>query len=60
MANPLYDKLFGRHAGKTTPFLGLPDGQVRCHDAFLRLVARLSHALVKAGLTPRRPLGGSD
>ena len=52
MANPLYDKLFGRHAGKTTPFLNLPDGQVRCHDAFLRLVARLSHALVKAGLTP--------
>ena len=52
MANPLYDKLFGRHAGKTTPFLDLPDGQVRCHDAFLRLVARLSHALVKAGLTP--------
>jgi malonyl-CoA/methylmalonyl-CoA synthetase len=52
MANPLYDKLFGRHAGKTTPFLGLADGQVRCHDAFLRLVARLSHALVQAGLTP--------
>ena len=52
MANPLYDKLFGRHAGKTTPFLNLPDGQVRCHDAFLRLVARLSHALVQAGLTP--------
>ncbi|MDB2422200.1 malonyl-CoA synthase [Paracoccaceae bacterium] len=52
MANPLYDKLFGRHAGKTTPFLNLPDGQVRCHDAFLRLVARLCHALVMAGLTP--------
>ena len=52
MANPLYDRLFGRHAGKTTPFLVLPDGQVRCHDAFLCWAARLSHALVHAGLTP--------
>ena len=50
MANPLYDRLFGHHAGKTTPFLVLPDGQFRCHDAFLHRAARLSHALGNAGL----------
>ncbi len=26
MTNPLYDDLFGRHAGRDTPFLLLPDG----------------------------------
>jgi hypothetical protein len=26
MANPLFDQLFGKHAGKTTPFLHLTSG----------------------------------
>lgn len=50
MANLLYDTLFGRHAGKTTPFLHLPDGTTLTHDAFLRLAARYAHALTAAGL----------
>ena len=52
MANPLHDRLFGRHAGKDTPFLHLPDGATLSHDAFLRLAARYAHAFVAAGLRP--------
>jgi malonyl-CoA/methylmalonyl-CoA synthetase len=50
MANLLYDTLFGRHAGKTTPFLHLPDGTTLTHDAFLRMAARYAHAITQAGL----------
>ncbi len=50
MSNPLYDRLFGRHAGQTTPFLHLPDGTTLTHDAFLRLSAQLAHALSHAGI----------
>lgn len=52
MANLLYDSLFGRHAGKTTPFLHLPDGTTLTHDAFLRMAARYAHAITEAGLLP--------
>jgi malonyl-CoA/methylmalonyl-CoA synthetase len=52
MANPLYDTLFGRHAGRTAPFLHLADGTSLSHDAFLRLTARYAHALRNAGLQP--------
>ncbi|MFT6073852.1 MAG: malonyl-CoA/methylmalonyl-CoA synthetase [Yoonia sp.] len=52
MANLLYDTLFGRHAGKTTPFLHLPEGTTLTHDAFLRLASRYAHAMTKAGLEP--------
>ncbi len=45
MANPLYDHLFGVHAGKETPFLHLPDGQVITHAGFLDMTARISNAL---------------
>ncbi len=45
MANPLYDHLFGVHAGKETPFLHLPDGQVITHARFLDMTARISNAL---------------
>ncbi|TCO70817.1 malonate--CoA ligase [Rhodovulum euryhalinum] len=51
MANPLYDTLFGRHAGQTTPFLHLPDGTTLSHDAFLRKAARFAHAIHALGLT---------
>lgn len=52
MANLLYDTLFGRHAGRTTPFLHLPDGTTLTHDTFLRMAARYANAMTAAGLLP--------
>ncbi|WP_417728993.1 malonate--CoA ligase [Roseovarius sp.] len=52
MANPLYDTLFGCHAGQTAPFLHLADGSALGYDAFLRLTARYAHAFTAAGLVP--------
>ncbi|MFB9149806.1 malonate--CoA ligase [Roseovarius ramblicola] len=52
MANPLYDTLFARHAGRDAAFLHLVDGRTLSHDAFLRMAARLAHALRGAGLGP--------
>ena len=52
MANPLYDRLFGIHAGKDTTFLHLPDGQTLSHGAFLDMAARLANALISMGLEP--------
>ena len=52
MANPLYDTLFGRHAGRRTPFLIPQSGPVISHADFLGLAARIAHALVDAGLAP--------
>jgi malonyl-CoA/methylmalonyl-CoA synthetase len=50
MTNLLYDTLFGRHAGKSTPFLHLPDGTTLTHDHFLRMAARYAHAMTELGL----------
>ncbi|WP_136440545.1 malonate--CoA ligase [Pacificoceanicola onchidii] len=50
--NPLYDRLFGIHAGKDTPFLHLAGGETITHDAFLRMAAKLAHVLVAQGLAP--------
>ena len=52
MANPLYDRLFGRHAGNAATFLHLPGNQSLSHDAFLRLAAHYAHAFRAAGLGP--------
>ncbi|WP_420585892.1 malonate--CoA ligase [Ruegeria sp.] len=52
MANPLYDRLFGIHAGKDTPFLHLPDGQTITHAAFLDLAAQIANALTGYELEP--------
>jgi malonyl-CoA/methylmalonyl-CoA synthetase len=52
MANPLYDRLFGVHAGKSTPFLKRPDGQVLTHQAFLGIGAQLAHVMTGLGLQP--------
>ncbi|ARE41370.1 Acetoacetyl-CoA synthetase [Rhodovulum sp. P5] len=52
MANPLFDTLFGRHAGQGTPFLHLPDGRIVTHDAFLRLAAKFANGLTVFGLKP--------
>ena len=52
MANPLYDALFGRHQGNTTPFIQLADGQVISHSAFVALSAQYAHLFGKFGLEP--------
>ncbi|MBY6048773.1 malonate--CoA ligase [Vannielia litorea] len=52
MANPLYDRLFGAHAGKSTPFLQLADGRSLSHAEFLAIASRFAHVLVAAGLEP--------
>ena len=52
MPNPLYDQLFGRHAGAQTPFLHLASGKTLTHDAFLRRAAQFAHVLAGTGLRP--------
>lgn len=50
MTNPLFDKLFGKHAGKDTPFLMLSDGAALSHDAFLNMAARFANTIRHLGL----------
>jgi len=52
MSNPLYDNLFGIHAGKRTPFLKLLDGAVISHSEFLAMSAQIAHVLTQHGLAP--------
>ncbi len=52
MANPLYDQLFGKHAGQDTPFLWLPDGSCLSHDAFLKQAAQIANTLTLLGVRP--------
>ncbi|MEX3315009.1 malonyl-CoA synthase [Sulfitobacter sp. PS-8MA] len=52
MANPLYDQLFGCHAGKTTPFLHLPDGVTLTHAGFVARAARFANVLRAMGIAP--------
>ncbi len=52
MTNPLYDQLFGRHAGQATPFLHLLDGTVLTHADFLAMAAQISHVFTDLGMTP--------
>ena len=52
MTNPLYDRLFARHAGKDTVFLHLPGGGTLTHAAFLEMAAQIAHVLTASGLTP--------
>ena len=52
MANPLFDRLFGAHAGKTTPFLYLPSGDVITHQDFLVLAAGMANVMINIGLKP--------
>ncbi|MHA3979567.1 malonate--CoA ligase [Halovulum sp. GXIMD14794] len=51
MANPLYDALFGAHAGSDAPFLHL-DGGTWSYADFLARAARYAHVLSGAGLKP--------
>lgn len=50
MPNPLYDTLFGQHAGRQTPFLVQKNGETITHDAFLRCAAQFAHVLNAQGL----------
>ncbi|MBW4710068.1 malonyl-CoA synthase [Roseobacter sp. YSTF-M11] len=50
MANPLYDKLFGRHAGKETAFLHLLTGEVVTHAEFVAMAARFANAFAALGV----------
>ncbi len=50
MPNPLYDTLFGRHAGQDTPFLILRDGSEITHAAFVEMAAQFAHAITTSGL----------
>jgi malonyl-CoA/methylmalonyl-CoA synthetase len=50
--NPLYDALFGRHAGRRTPFLILDDGRVISHADFLARAARFAGEIAALGLEP--------
>ncbi|WP_069298309.1 malonate--CoA ligase [Neptunicoccus sediminis] len=50
MNNPLYDTFFGKHRGKTTPFLRLADGTVITHDGFLQTAAQYANLLTDLGV----------
>lgn len=52
MTNPLFDALFGKHSGQSTPFLHLADGTETTHAEFLGSVAQIAHVLTKSGLQP--------
>ena len=52
MANPLFDRLFGIHAGKATPFLHLLNGDVITHQDFLGTAAQIANVLAQTGLKP--------
>ena len=52
MANPLFDNLFGTHAGKTTPFLHLGNGSTISHADFLATAARIANVMTQNGLKP--------
>lgn len=52
MANPLFDQLFGRHAGKDTPFLKLQGGAVLTHAAFVSMAAQFANVFQEIGLKP--------
>ncbi|PLW77926.1 malonate--CoA ligase [Cohaesibacter celericrescens] len=52
MANPLYDGLFGAHAGKATPFLHLLDGRTITHQDFLATTAQIANVMTQIGMKP--------
>ena len=52
MTNPLYDQMFGKHDGQTTPFLVLEDGSILTHADFLNVATRFAHVLTQSGMSP--------
>lgn len=51
MANPLFDTLFGKHAGNPAVFLHLADGQTITYDGFLAMAAQYAGLICDLGLT---------
>ena len=51
MSNPLFDTLFGKHAGQSTPFLHLENGKTINHDSFIFMAGRYANALTQMGLS---------
>ncbi len=52
MSNPLYDALYRKHWGKSTPFLQLANGSVITHDDHLQLAAQYANLFTQLGLKP--------
>ncbi len=52
MTNPLYDRLFKRHAGSDATFLILPNGQQIRYSDFLAEASRFANVLKDHGLEP--------
>lgn len=52
MSNLLYDVFFAPQAGRSRPFLILPDGAQISGGGFLDMVHRVANALVASGLQP--------
>ncbi|MEM9583014.1 MAG: malonyl-CoA synthase [Pseudomonadota bacterium] len=52
MTNPLFDTLFGKCLGQSTPFLQMADGGVITHREFLELAAKYAHVFTRLGVTP--------
>jgi len=52
MPNPLYDDLFGLHAGSKKPFLIAPYGKTLSYADFLTEAAQFAHVLTARGLQP--------
>ena len=52
MANPLFDRLYKKHADKTVPFLHLADGRIVTYADFLAQAARFAHVLTQNGMQP--------
>lgn len=50
MSNPLFDRLFGCHAGSAKPFLHLSDGSTITYAKFLEQTAQIAHALTASGI----------
>ena len=50
MTNPLFDRLFAKHADESRPFLRLVDGTTVSYAAFLGLSAQIAHLLTQSGL----------
>jgi malonyl-CoA/methylmalonyl-CoA synthetase len=52
MTNPLYDTLFGRHAGRETTFILRPDGGRISYADLLGRAAQIAQGLRRAGVRP--------
>ncbi|MCE8007653.1 malonyl-CoA synthase [Aestuariivita sp.] len=52
MTNPLYDTLFGRHAGNGEVFLYLPEGGTITYAGFVEQAGQMAQALTSLDLVP--------